>query len=166
MPAAVRSGAAPESDAVPPAVRIVRAGPAQLDELGPLFDAYRRFYGRDSDPAGARRFLEERLNRGESVLFLARLEATPAGFTQLYPLFSSVAMRRVWLLNDLYVAEPARRHGVGAALLAAARDHARASGAGGLTLQTTTDNASAQALYEREGWRRQQGFYWYDLPLD
>lgn len=151
---------------MPPALRIVRAGPAQLDELVPLFDAYRCFYGRDSDPAGARLFLKERLNRWESVVFLARLDAQPAGFTQIYPLFSSVAMRPVWLLNDLYVAEQARRQGVGAALLAAARDHARTGGAGGLTLQTTVDNAPAQALYERDGWQRQQGFYWYDFPLD
>jgi len=35
------------------------------------------------------------------------------GFTQLYPLFSSVAARRKWLLNDLLVAPELRLKGYG-----------------------------------------------------
>jgi len=75
-------------------------------------------------------------------------------------------MHRAWLLNDLYVAESARRHGVAGALLDAARRHGKATGAHELTLQTTVDNKAAQALYEREGWVRQDGFYWYGLELE
>jgi GNAT superfamily N-acetyltransferase len=39
-------------------------------------------------------------------------------FVQLYPSFSSVAARRIWILNDLLVTPPARRRGVGRALAA------------------------------------------------
>lgn len=72
-------------------------------------------------------------------------------------------MRRIWLLNDLYVAQSARQCGVAAALLDAARRYAMATGAGGLMLQTEVTNVAAQAAYEHSGWIRQDGFYWYDL---
>lgn len=147
-------------------ITVDRAGPSDLDALAPLFDAYRRFYRQPSDIDGARTFLRDRLENDESVVFLARLDGKPVGFTQLYPLFSSVHMGRSWLLNDLYVAESGRLHGVARALLDAARRHGEATGAHELTLQTTRDNLPAQALYEREGWIRQRDFYWYDLGLD
>lgn len=147
-------------------ITVDRADLAELDTLATLFDAYRRFYGQPAELHGARTFLGNRLENHESVIFLARLDGTPAGLTQLYPIFSSVRMRRAWLLNDLYVAESARKHGVGHALLDAARRHGEATGAHELVLQTTRDNAPAQALYAKSGWRRQDDFYWYDLGLD
>jgi hypothetical protein len=50
---------------------VKRAGPADVDAVAPLFDAYRQFYGQRSDLAAARAFLEERLRREESVIFFA-----------------------------------------------------------------------------------------------
>ncbi len=146
-------------------LEIKRANIAHLDALAPLFDAYRSFYKRDADLEGARAFLKERLEHEESVIFLAELDSQQAGFTQLYPLFSSVNMSRIWLLNDLYVAESARRSGVAGALLDAARQHGEQTGASGLMLETAEDNRPAQTLYERKGWKREQGFYWYALEL-
>lgn len=145
--------------------KVIRAGPADLEVLIPLFEAYRRFYRRPPDAAGSRRFLSERFENGESVVFLASLAGDGVGFTQLYPLFSSLGLCPVWLLNDLYVVDGARRHGVARALLRAAREHATDSGARGLLLQTAVDNSAAQMLYESDGWTRQNGFYWYELSL-
>lgn len=90
------------------------------------------------------------------------------GFTQLYPSFSSVSMRPIWILNDLYVVEDARRRGGGARLLRAARDHALKTGSARLALSTAVTNTTAQALYERDGWRRDDEFfhYEYELPKD
>ena len=86
-------------------LEVVRASREHVDLAAPLFDAYRRFYGQPADLAGAREFLERRLTRGESALFLALAQGDrPAGFAQLYPTFSSVSMMRSWILND------ARRH--------------------------------------------------------
>lgn len=144
---------------------ISRAGLDDLEALVPLFAAYRVFYGQPGDTPTARAFLEERLRKEESVIFIARSDGKAAGFTQLYPCFSSVRARRTWLLNDLYVAEDARRRGIASGLLDAARQHGLATGADSLTLQTDRGNAAAQALYEREGWIRQTDYYWYDLPL-
>jgi len=139
---------------------------SDLDALVPLFDGYRQFYGQPSDSAGACEFLAARLARHESLILLACDERGEGlGFTQLYPLFSSVRMVRTWLLNDLFVSASARRRGVAAALLRAAADQARALGAASLSLSTALDNAPAQALYESLGWRRDSQFCEYGLTL-
>lgn len=137
-----------------------------LDSLARLFDGYRQFYGQAADLPQARAFLEQRLRQGESLILLAQDErGAVSGFTQLYPLFSSVRMVRTWLLNDLFVSSGARRKGVAAALLMAAAEHARALGAASLSLSTALDNAPAQSLYESLGWQRDRQFCEYSLSL-
>ncbi len=132
-----------------------------LSQLAVLFDAYRQFYKQPTDLAGATAFLEERLLNRESVIFMAVHEGHVAGFTQLYPLFSSVSMQRQWLLNDLFVAPAFRGQGVGEMLIDAAKGWARASGAKGLQLETQEDNLTAQRLYNRAGFEKEVGFYHY-----
>jgi GNAT superfamily N-acetyltransferase len=137
-----------------------------LDTLAPLFDGYRQFYGQPADLARAHDFLAERFRHHESLILLARDEhGGGLGFTQLYPLFSSVRTVRTWLLNDLFVVAAARRQGVAKALLVAAADHARSLGAASLSLSTALGNTPAQALYESLGWQRDQGFCEYGLAL-
>jgi ribosomal protein S18 acetylase RimI-like enzyme len=143
-----------------------RATLDDLDALIPLFDGYRGFYGQPSDARLARDFLAARLQRGESVIFLATFDdGIPAGFTQLYPMFSSVRAARVWVLNDLFVAPEARKRGVAQALLDAAAAHGRNEGAIRLELETTPDNNAAQALYHNTGWREYDGTLRFHLPL-
>lgn len=146
-------------------MEIRRALPADLPALAPMFDRYRQFYDQPSDPEGARRFLAERLERGESVVFMAFEAGRALGFVQLYPGFSSVAAARTFVLNDLYVEPDARRSGAGRGLVTAAVDHARAAGAAGLSLQTGVANQIAQRLYEALGWRRRTDFLDYGLSL-
>lgn len=137
-----------------------------LDALVPLFDGYRQFYGKPSDAQGAREFLTARLRLNESQILIARdAHGEPLGFTQLYPLFSSVRLVRTWLLNDLFVAAHARRQGVAKALLEAAVVHAKKSGVASLSLSTAHDNLPAQALYESLGWQRDTQFREYGLTL-
>ena len=133
-----------------------------IDAIAPLFDAYRGFYGQPSDIERARQWLHDRLQRAESVVLLATRDDVPAGFTQLYPMFSSVRTARTWLLNDLYVDASARRSGVARALLDAAADFAREDGAAGISLETMRDNAPARALYRAAGWHEDQS-QWYSL---
>jgi GNAT superfamily N-acetyltransferase len=124
--------------------------PEQVDLVAPLFDAYRQFYGKSSNVESARQFLLERLQRGESVIFAVIEDGKVLGFTQLYPTFSSISMKPIWILNDLFVAEDARRQGIGARLLMAARGFGQQTGADRLTLSTEIKNSPAQALYERK----------------
>jgi ribosomal protein S18 acetylase RimI-like enzyme len=139
-----------------------------LDRVAPLFDSYRQFYRLPPDPGLALEFLRQRLQRGDSVIFLAERRETAIGFVQLYPLFSSTAPRpgRLWLLNDLFVAPSARGEGTGRALMERARAHAVATRATGLFLQTARDNARAQRLYESLGYRRDDLFLVYELQLE
>lgn len=147
-------------------IRIVQATPEDTESITLLFDAYRQFYGRQSDLGGARKFLSERLERGQSVIFLAQRKGHGCGFTQLYPAFSSVAMRPIWILNDLFVVPEARKLGVGQSLMQAAAAFAAQLGAQRLVLATAVDNRPAQSLYEKIGWIRDDAFihYKYDLP--
>lgn len=142
--------------------RVRRAGIDDVARVAPLFDAYRSFYGQPSDIARADAFLRERHARGESALLLAERDGDAIGFTHLYPLFSSVRTARLWLLNDLFVVETARRQGVARALLDAASAFAREQGAAGLMLETTTDNGPARALYRAAGWH-EDDTQWYSL---
>jgi GNAT superfamily N-acetyltransferase len=149
-------------------IRIRSAGEEDVPRIAPLFDAYRQFYGKASDPEAARRFIHERFQKSESVIFLAEDESGRAlGFVQLFPSFTSVQARRLWILNDLYVTEEARGHGVGRALMEAAREHAVKTGAMRLTLETMDDNRKAWALYESLGYvKSDASVRYYTLELD
>jgi ribosomal protein S18 acetylase RimI-like enzyme len=148
-----------------PDLQVTVASPADVGDAAPLFDAYRQFYRKPPDVEAARRFLFARLSKGESVLFLAHLDGRSVGFVHLYPVFSSVNLTRQWILNDLYVAPEARKTGVARALMQRAHQLAEETRANSLTLETASDNIAAQRLYESLGWRRDEEFFRYYLPL-
>ena len=145
-------------------IEIIQASLEHVEVLTPLFDGYRQFYKQPSNLEGARRFLSERLANKESVIFLASSDEEGLGFIQLYPTFSSIDLKRLWILNDLYVLPDARRQGIGKALLERARQHASATGAKGLVLETAIDNP-AQYLYELMGYKRDREFFSYLLNI-
>ena len=146
-------------------IEIRQATVGDLDVLVPLFDGYRQFYRQPSEPERARRFLLDRFGANQSIIFLAFADGAAIGFTQLYPSFSSGAMARIFILNDLFVTPDARRRGAGLALLDAAAEYGRRVGALRLVLSTEITNASAQSLYERVGWKRDTVFCAYQLTL-
>ncbi len=127
----------------------------QLEQIAPLFDAYRVFYGQSSDLNSAQEFLHQRLLLRETVLFMALENETPLGFTQLFPSFTSVGMQRLWILNDLYIILEARGKRIGEKLIERALEHAKQSGATGVVLETAHTNVSGQKLYERMGFMRE-----------
>ena len=149
--------------------RIIQADATCACVAAPLFDAYRQFYKKPSNLDSARTFLSERLKNSESVLFLAYLNsgssALPVGLVHLYPTFASLALRKQWILSDLFVAPEARGRGVGEALMNRARKLAQETGADSLILETAKDNHTAQKLYERLGYLRDEIFYRYSLPV-
>jgi ribosomal protein S18 acetylase RimI-like enzyme len=138
---------------------------SDLESIATLLDAYRQFYGRSSDITAARAFLLERLNQGESVIFVAFLGTDPVGFTQLYPSFSSVSLARIFILNDLFVSPNVRKKGVAKKLMHAAAEFAKSMGAVRMSLSTSVSNQTAQALYESMDWQKDDQFYYYHLTL-
>ncbi|WP_338551383.1 GNAT family N-acetyltransferase [Paenibacillus sp. KS-LC4] len=146
---------------------VQQAGIEHLDELATLFDLYRRFYGQAPDVEGARRFLFERFEQRDSVIFMAKQSGSgeAAGFTQLYPIFSSISMKRSYILNDLYVVEAHRKQGVAQLLLDQAKGYASLLQAKGIELSTAMTNVQAQRLYERNGYLQDAEYSHYYLTL-
>src|SRR5688500_16323781 len=137
-----------------------------LDAVAVLFDAYRQFYEMPADLALARRYLDERFQRRESVIFIAEnADGDIVGFTQLYPAFCSVLADHTFVLYDLFVTPCARGPGAGRALMETAEAHARAQGAARLQLQTAKTNKIGQSLYESCGWKRDDLFHVYEKGL-
>lgn len=145
-------------------VVIKRITANEVDAIAFLFNEYRQFYQQPPDLESAAAFLKDRLNRNESVVFIAYADGTATGFMQLYPIFSSVGLKPAWLLNDLYVAADFRKAGVGSALIEAAKQLGYESNAGWLLLQTAADNFTAQSVYEKNGWIKETD-YFYRLDL-
>ena len=132
---------------------------SDLDELAELFDEYRQFQGQAGDLLAARDFLKARFDHGESIVFIAHVNAAPVGFAQLYPSWSSTALARVFVLNDLFVHPRGRRTGVASGLLAAAERYAWSQGAVRVSLNVAQGNAPGQALYGARGWTRDDRFH-------
>lgn len=134
-----------------------------IGEVVPLFNAYREFYGQSSDLQQAEQFIQERVMGGESIIFLAYLEEEPVGFAQLFPVFSSVAMKRAFLLNDLFVGKQARKQGVAQALMEQCYIYCQQEDARYMMLETARDNVQAQKLYEKMGMTIDDTVYYYSI---
>src|SRR5579863_4643287 len=92
-----------------------------LPQLSNLFDQYRIFYRKVSAIEEAKIFLEQRIQHNESIIFVAEQKDQLLGFTQLYPQFSSTTMKRIWLLNDLFVHKEQRGKGISKQLIERAK---------------------------------------------
>ncbi|MCY1272542.1 Acetyltransferase (GNAT) family protein [compost metagenome] len=150
-------------------MRIIQASLEHLDLLTPLFVKYREFYGELAFPEASRRFLEKRLRRKESVVYLALPDDSDdklLGFCQLYPSYSSLSLKRVWILNDIYVAEDARRQLVADRLLQTAKKMAKETNAVRMRVSSKIDNEVAHKVYESIGFHEDNEFKNYVLPIN
>lgn len=135
-----------------------------LDQLSILFAQYREFYKQSFEPDACRIFLEERFNKEESVIFIALDKNIYTGFTQLYPCFSSVGLKKIWILNDLFVSAEHRQKGIARALINHVIEYSKSTGRKKVVLSTAYDNFNAQKLYEEIGFTRED-FYNYEIPV-
>jgi len=142
-----------------------RAAIADIDALLPLVSGYRSFYRQRVDERRERAFITQHLANGTSVVFIGWNDARAVGFIQLFPTFSTVHLGPGLILEDLFVEPDARGAGVATQLLDAANAYAREIGAVGMFLETAMDNATAQRVYERNGWHREGLFVKYNAPL-
>jgi ribosomal protein S18 acetylase RimI-like enzyme len=150
-------------------MRIIQATLEHLDLLTPLFVKYREFYDELPFPDSSRDFLEKRLKREESVIYLALPDDDDSkllGFCQLYPSYSSLSLKRVWILNDIYVAEDARRQLVADHLMQKAKKMARETQAVRMRVSTSANNEVAQKVYESIGFKEDTQFKNYVLPIN
>lgn len=145
-------------------MKIIQATLAELEQTAKLFDDYRVFYDQEPDIEGALKFINERMKNNESVIYIALDDNNEGlGFVQLYPLFTSVGMKRMWLLNDLYVDIMHRKKGIAEQLIEKSKELVRETGASGMALETQNENHPAKALYDKTGWfidDMHSYFYW------
>ncbi len=136
-------------------VTIRQATTDDIEEIAKLFDAYRVFFEQGSDLSLAQEFLADRLNNSESVIFCAYTsDERCVGFAQLYPSFSSVSAKRIWILNDLFVLESVRGMGIGTKLLSEIEAFGEESQAIAILIEATVSNTGAQKLYESKGYQK------------
>ncbi len=150
-------------------MNVIQANQDHLPALANLFDAYRVWYRMPSDEEGAYAFLKARMENNESVVFAAESDGELCGFTQLYPLFSSTRMKRLWLLNDLFVKPEYRGQGISKLLLNRAKQLAIDTKAAGLTLETEKSNFIGNQLYPATGFELDSdthNFYSWDNPAE
>ena len=134
---------------------IRRADRDDVPTAATLFSDYLAFYERHPDSEAVTKFVEERLKAEDSVIFIALDNDSAVGMAQVYPTFSSLAMQRAWVLNDLFVTPSARGTGAGRALLRRVYEDAGREGCAYVALETAEDNVTAQRLYESEGFERE-----------
>ncbi len=145
-------------------MHILRGGIIHLAQLSVLFDLYRQFHRQPSDIKSATEFVKMRLNNRDSVFLIAVTDKGEGmGFTQLFPSFSSVAMQKTWVVNDLYVDVPFRNRGVATSLMQATKQFSRQSGAFSLKLATAKNNTQAKAIYKKVGFKQLTEFDYYTL---
>lgn len=135
---------------------------SDLPQLAELFDQYRIFYHKSSDIPAATNFLQERLERKDSEIFVAEENGKLTGFVQLYPIFSSTRMQRYWLLNDLYVNEKHRGKGYSKELIEASKELCRSSKACGILLETGKSNDIGNQLYPACGFELYDSVNFYE----
>lgn len=136
-------------------IRLIEKTDAEL--LVPVFDAYRQFYEQPGDEVAALAYLTERLEAGDAFGVLAVAENGQAsGFALVYPTFSSVRMKPVWVLNDFFVVPGARSSGLAGRLMVRLFAFAEESGIGQISLITHETNARAQAHYRKMGWKQSE----------
>ena len=110
--------------------------------------------------------MSDRLTNNQSVVFMVYDGSRAAGFTQLYPLFSSVNMAAVWLLNDLFVDPVYRGKKIGKQLLEAAQNHCTATHAKEVSLETEQTNVVGNKLYPIMRFEKdtEHNFYYWENP--
>jgi GNAT superfamily N-acetyltransferase len=143
--------------------------PARADEVETVLDMYDWLF----EPPGTRPpswdrsraapAVIEAIESGAAEVFVADRDGRLIGFCTAYLELNSVRFgQRCWV-EDLAVDPAQRSQGIGARLLAAAREWARAGGATHLELDSAESRTDAHRFYEREGAAHRSVSYGWEL---
>ncbi|MBY0425783.1 MAG: GNAT family N-acetyltransferase [Cytophagales bacterium] len=144
-------------------MEIRKASLSDLHHLVPLFDAFRQCYEKPSDLTASTNYLAERLKNDESVIFMAVENDEITGFAQLYPTFSSISLKKYWMLNDLYVSPSFRKQGIAKLLINRTKQMAKDTDSMGIIIETRITNNSANYLYDSVGFQKDGEHLFYFL---
>lgn len=146
---------------------IIESSRKYLTQLAKLVDEYRSFCNFESSPKETEEFLLGLMDRGDAVTFIAVDETTDTvmGFVNLYPCYSTLALQRLWILNDLGVAKEFRGQGISKALIEKALIFAKETGAIRVELKTERANSLARNLYKTIGFKVDNANIYYRVPI-
>jgi GNAT superfamily N-acetyltransferase len=136
-----------------------------LPHIVPIFDSYRDYFNQQKDPVLVEHFLFEKFEHRESVIYIAQQQDEVIGFAQLYPLFSSLTLQRVWLLNDFFIAEEFRGSGVGTQLFMSVKEFTLLTKSKGIELSVEHTNKKAWTFWEKQGFKQDEEFRYYFYKL-
>jgi GNAT superfamily N-acetyltransferase len=144
-----------------------KADKGDLESLSILFDNYRKFYKKNADIIGAGIFLKERISKNDSEIFIAvNDKGVVMGFVQLYPLFSSTRMKRLWLLNDLFIEPEYRGKNISIALINECKNLCHKTDSCGMILETAKDNSIGNSLYLKTGFLADSDHTYYEWETE
>lgn len=148
-------------------MEIIKATSNDLPLIMPLFDGYRQFYEQPSDLEASSRYITDRLDKSESVIFLVyenlNGKKEGIGFAQLYATFSSVTLKKFWVLHDLYVKDNFRKQGIAKILINKCKEMAHENAPLGIVIESRISNQSAQHLFDAVGFVKEGEHYFYYL---
>lgn len=144
---------------------VVRATKTNRIDVANLFDQYRVFYKMKSNIQSATKFINDRLSANDSIIYLAKYSDNACGFAQVYPVFSSVAMKPIWILNDLFVNQHFRQKGCAKALMEQVKTEAKEKNIFSIKLATAVTNSKAKKLYESLNYKKIDQFDNYSLKI-
>ncbi len=145
---------------------IIKANVNHIKQVGELFDLYRQFYKYVSNINDSTNYISKRMQNNESIIFIAtNKQKEVMGFVQLYETFGSLHLGKIIILYDLFVKKEFRKYGIGIKLMKKSEEYAKSIGAKGIELSTAKDNLTAQSLYEKIGYIRDNEFYSYSFVL-
>ena len=148
-------------------MKIKEATILEIDELAYIFHEYREIsvsHEGTSSIEESKSWLHDRINGREAVIFIAIEENSIVGFSTLYKGFSSISLKKYWVLNDLYVVPNCRGKGYAKHLISEIQKYAIASGSKGIEIETARSNKLAQALYESFGYEENniyKRYFWH-----
>jgi GNAT superfamily N-acetyltransferase len=148
-------------------VEIIPLTPERFDDLIDLVRALAVYEKLDPPTAEA----IERLRRDafgphpRYEAFLGLLDGRPVGYAITLQTYSSFLAKPTQYLEDLFVTEEARRHGVGGRLFDHVLDLARARGCGRMEWQVLDWNMLARDFYARRGGSHLHDWMTYRITL-
>jgi len=147
-------------------MHIVKSTEKHLDQLVEIFEEYRLFCGCEPSPKETKAFLKKLICNQESVLFIAIDSDTDKlmGFVNLYPSYSTLALQRLWILNDLGVSSHFRGKGVSKALIQKVQEFAKETNAVRIELKTAVQNTTARNLYKAMDFTIDADNVYYRVP--
>lgn len=130
-----------------------------------LLQEYRTFYDYPVQTEDIQAFLTQLQHHQAHQMFVFELEGTPLGFVNLYPCYSTLALQKLYILNDLYVSEQGRGKGVAKSLILHALEFARQRQAIRIELKTDRMNENARGLYRAMGFEEDANNVYYRVPV-